>query len=218
MEPHVQVREMTAVLPLCPFPSLHWWALARRGAAFDPHESYQKQTMRNRIRIAGPQGPQIITFAVQHSPDSKSWPQLSSHISPKNSWKAIRTAYGNSPFFEHFEEELEALWEQGLPYSESDEKHLQAWAWKTIQWTQKTCGWTFENQVCSESPSFGSCSIDLREKAQLEGVGWNFVRYPQLFESQFSFIPGCSILDGLFIIGPSELNRQLDQLTGLHPS
>ena len=209
---------MTAVLPLCPFPALHWWAMANNGAVIDPHESYHKQSQRNRIQIAGPQGRQIITFAVQHPENSKSWPQLSAHISAKHSWKTLQTAYGNSPFFEHFEDELHALWMEGLPCYSTDQKSLQEWAWKTIHWTNQTCGWTTKNNVSSSSPPFDQGSIDLRLKKQLDGAGWYFRRYPQLFEAKHGFVSGCSILDSLFIMGPDELNQQLDQLVALHSS
>ena len=108
-------------------------------------------------------------------------------------------------------------WE-GLPCYSTDQKSLQEWAWKTIHWTNQTCGWTTKNNVSSSSPPFDQGSIDLRLKKQLDGAGWYFRRYPQLFEAKHGFVSGCSILDSLFIMGPDELNRQLDQLVALHSS
>ena len=134
------------------------------------------------------------------------------HFSPKG-W-TLRP----HPFFEHFEDELHALWMEGLPCYSTDQKSLQEWAWKTIHWTNQTCGWTTKNNVSSSSPPFDQGSIDLRLKKQLDGAGWYFRRYPQLFEAKHGFVSGCSILDSLFIMGPDELNRQLDQLVALHSS
>ena len=99
---------------------------------------------------------------------------------PNTVGKTLQTAYGNSPFFEHFEDELHALWMEGLPCYSTDQKSLQEWAWKTIHWTNQTCGWTTKNNVSSSSPPFDQGSIDLRLKKQLDGAGWYFRRYPPI--------------------------------------
>ena len=53
---------------------------------------------------------------------------------------------------------------------------------------------------------------NLRFKKVLSGEGWTFHRYAQVFEQQHGFIPGCGILDALFVLGPKELSHRLDDL------
>jgi len=210
MEPHVQARQVTGVLPLCPFPPLHWWVLARSGAYIDVNATYQKQSLQNRLVIAGPQGRQIITFPVGTS-DSSSNIFLSAHLPPRTMWRSLRTAYGGSPFFSFFEDELHDLWMKYLPSDAGDNKNLQSWSWASIRWTCKSCGWSVP---CSTktSPVIGTNSNDLRFKKSLSGDGWVFHRYRQMFEQKNAFIPGCSILDALFVLGPQELAIQLNDL------
>ena len=61
----------------------------------------------------------------------------------------------------------------------------------------------------------GLVSYDLRFKKALSGEGWTFHRYAQVFEQQHGFIPGCAILDALFVLGPQELSHRLDDLVTL---
>jgi len=215
--PHVQISEMTAVIPLAPFPPLHWWILALDGAVLDINAPFQKQTHRNRIKIAGPQGEQRITFATQSSPIESVSPLLSAHQKPQHSWRSIQTAYGNSPFFEHFAEDLNALWLGHLPREHEDAKPLSDWCWASIEWVAETCNWPLPSQA-SCAPAFQDSELDLREKRRLSGHGWTFHRYPQLFESKFGFIPGCSVLDAFFVLGPHELSRCLKELVSLDKS
>jgi len=208
---------MTAVVPLAPFPPLHWWVLALEGAYLDTNAHFQKQTYRNRIKIAGPQGDQIITFATQSNHSSRANPFLSAHQKPQHSWRSIQTAYGNSPFFEHFADELHALWIGYLPQNPADEKPLSDWCWVGIEWIANWCKWPLPRKA-ETIPEFQDSAFDLREKHRLSGSGWSFHRYPQTFESKSGFIPGCSVLDAFFVLGPQELSRRLNELVTLEKS
>lgn len=208
---------MTAVIPLAPFPPLHWWALALDGAALDIDSPFQKQTYRNRIKIAGPQGEQRITFATQNRTTESANPLLSAHQKPQHSWRSLQTAYGNSPFFEHFADELNALWLGYLPHQPEETKQLSDWCWASIEWVAETCNWPLPSHAKS-TPDFQDSALDLREKRRLSGHGWTFHRYPQIFESKLGFIPGCSVLDAFFVLGPHELSRSLNELVSLENS
>ncbi len=201
---------MNGLLPLCPFPPLHWWAVARHGGLIDSNTSYQKQSLQNRLVIAGPQGRQLITFPVSHS-KSGSDVRLSDHLPRMQAWRSLKTAYGGSPFFAFFEDELHALWTKHLPDRGEQNRELKAWSWASIQWVSEACHWPLPNST-DEAPRVGSAANDLRLKTALRGDGWTFHRYMQLFEQLNGFIPGCSILDALFVLGPQELSIRLDDL------
>lgn len=205
---------MTGVLPLCPFPPLHWWALAQQGAPIDAGATFQKQSLQNRLIIAGPQGRQVVTFPVS-SLEAGSPLLLSDHQSPMLAWRSLKTAYGGSPFFEFFEDELHALWMEYLPKKGERTKSLQSWSSASIKWVGATCGWTVSPSLDS-APPMGTITHDLRFKKALGGDGWSFQRYTQVFEQQHGFIPGCTVLDALFVLGPQELAHRLEDLAHPH--
>ena len=72
-------------------------------------ENFQKQTYRNRCIIASPNGALALTIPVTHDEgktlmrdirisDHGNWRRLH--------WNALQTAYGESPFFEYYADEL----------------------------------------------------------------------------------------------------------------
>ena len=207
----VQERQVTGCLPLCPFPPLHWWVLALQGAPIDAKAPYQKQTLRNRLVLSGPQGRHTLTFPVQRLTNKHASVMLSGHQAPIHAWRTLKTSYGNSPFFDLLEDELKQLWWQHLPVSDEHGKELNAWNRSTIQWMCELCDWPMPVEA-TESPALGATDWDLRLTQALRGDGWSFARYTQPFEPQHGFIPGCSIIDALFVLGPSGLRDGLFEL------
>lgn len=181
------------------------------GAPIDAHASFQKQTLRNRLVLSGPQGRQVITFPVQSQARASSEPLLSAHQAPIHPWRTLETAYGNSPFFEHFKDELYALWMEHLPQSEADRKALNDWNWVSIRWVCDLCGWPVPT-AASNAPAIGEVDLDLRMKHGLRGDGWTYHRYPQPFEPAHGFVAGCSVLDALFILGPHTVQTEIHRL------
>lgn len=210
MGPNVQAGPVTGCLPLCPFPPLHWWALAIQGAPVDAKASYQKQTLRNRLIISGPQGKQVISFPVQKTVRTSA-PILSAHHAPIHAWRTLETAYGNSAFFEHFKDEIFEMWMEFLPQSEADSKSLNDWNWATIAWVCEQCHWPIPQRT-EQAPEIGKVKHDLRERAPLRGENWTYHRYPQPFEPAHGFVPGCSVLDALFVLGPNVLQTEVHRL------
>ena len=81
-------------------------------------ESFQKQTLRNRCLIASANGVQALTVPVEHSAgnclvkdvrisDHGNWRHLH--------WNALRSAYGKSPFFDYYEDDLHPFFENINP-------------------------------------------------------------------------------------------------------
>ena len=219
MESHVPIGEMTAVLPMTPFPPMHWWHLATNGDGFvyEPAEDFRRQTMRNRMVISGPQGKTILSFPVQSNAEQITLPLLSAHISPSHSFRTLQSAYGGAPFFEHFEDELRTMWLKYLPNHGAEVKPLKAFNAATIEWVAELCRWTVIPDSI-EVPEFSASSKDLRDKHRLAGRGWNFSRYTQIFEGSNGFVPGCSILDALMTLGPSAVREQINFLATEAPN
>jgi hypothetical protein len=218
MEPDVQICKVTAILPLCPFPPLHWWFLAQGhhggAATIATHEPFVKQSFRNRLKLAQADGPFTVTFPVIPNKNNDDNPihqtLLSSHIKPVTLWRSLQTAYGSAPFFEHLAPDLEALWFEHLPQHQNDGKSLAAWSKATLHWMSTTCKWQLP-RFSTEPIPFQS-QLDLRERHNLRGQNWVFKRYRQLYDDRQPFIEGLSGLDALFVLGPQELNERLPEL------
>lgn len=217
MESDVQVGQVTAILPLCPFPPLHWWylALGHHGgiACIDPDDVYQKQTLRNRISIAGPNGHLMIPIPVEGNFQNMRTLDvgLSSHIRPVHSWRTIQTAYGGSPYYDLLKDELREIWFNFLPDFPDSEKKLGHFSMAGLEWVSELCHWTLP-PFLQKTPDDAGELLDLRKKLALKGNNWSFHRYTQLQEPRWGFISNLSVLDALFMIGPNELNRQLRTL------
>jgi len=208
---------MTAVLPLVPFPPLHWWFLATQchggKFAYEPPTKFVKQTLRNRMIISGPSGQIHLSFPIQKQSENKELPPLlSAHFRSVHSFRTLQSAYGGAPFFEHFEEDLRALWQAFLPGANENPKPLYAFNQATIDWVAQQCNWDLKPSS-QTPPTFAHSPIDLRCKSALAGAGWEFERYTQLFEAKNGFIAGCSILDALMTLGPTAVRQQIQFLT-----
>ena len=99
------------------FGSVSWYRqLIRLGLdAIDSTENYVKQTTRNHCIIATANGPQKLTVPVtitQH-PTPITQVRLSDHDNWRTKhWNAIATAYGQSPFFDYYADDLRPFFEQ----------------------------------------------------------------------------------------------------------
>lgn len=89
-----------------------WWysALLRGGAVIDCEENFQKQTLRNRCIINTSQGEQKLTIPVAGT-SSHHQKMCDTLISDHGNWRhqhwqALQTAYGNTPFFEYYQDYL----------------------------------------------------------------------------------------------------------------
>ena len=99
------------------FGPVQWYQkLYRHGEAMiEVCESFQKQTYRNRCLIATAQGVQALTVPVEGSKANRLVADL--RISDHGNWRhlhwnAIRSAYGDSPFFEFYADDLARFFEK----------------------------------------------------------------------------------------------------------
>ena len=85
------------------------------GARPDVARHYVKQTMRNRYTILSAQGPLTLTIPVK-SQDGLPMPyhaiSLENGNWPIKHWRTIQAAYGKSAYFEHYQDDLRALFQQ----------------------------------------------------------------------------------------------------------
>lgn len=170
---------------------------------FEVCDNYQKQTLRNRTYISSANGKLLLSIPVKFTQKKR---QLSSEIYIDHSekwglrhWKSIQSAYSNSPFYEHYCDELKPLFEQ-------KEDLLLTHNIKCITQINKC--------LDIEKPFYYSKSfeketkiLDLRAMAIVKNTHEiRLKNYLQVFESKHGFISNLSILDLLFNEGPNSLN------------
>ena len=119
------------LLPLRPFPPVHWWcASLAEGARLDIGEHYPKRTFRNRIILATASGPASLTIPVERRGGMPRPQAETSRVvaDADKLWRAVRTAYGAAPYFEEMAPELEVLFRRGP-------KSLGEWNQETLRWS-----------------------------------------------------------------------------------
>ncbi len=105
--------------PVSYFVKLYEYATSGR-IALEGCEHYIKQSYRNRCCILGPNGVQSLTIPVE-LPQGTKTPIREVRISEHGAWRhlhaqALRTAYGASPFFEYYADELMPFYERRYYY------------------------------------------------------------------------------------------------------
>lgn len=183
----------------------HYRLLARHPRIiFDTGEHYVRQSHRTRTRIVGPNGPQDISVQILHDHGNK-MPMREVRLSYAETWPqqqlhAIRSAYGNAPWFIHYIDEIEAvLLERHDRLIDLNLATLRL----GMRWLGLNTGFEVLDRFV-ESPS--SEHLDLRTalhpKKPLPPVLKAGPPYAQVFGLRHGFVPGCSIIDLVMNLGP----------------
>ena len=167
---------------------------------FEVHDSFQKQTYRNRCYIYGANGKLGLHIPVHHTQKNR---QNTSEILIDNSsnwqsihWKSLESAYKTSPFFEYYEHELVALFN-------TKKKSLLAFNLECIKVIN----------TCLDFDVNYSKSSDFKKETQHKDYRYlvnarkeskiKMSPYLQVFNNKYGFINNLSILDLLFNEGPN---------------
>ena len=189
--------------------------------ALEGCEHYIKQSYRNRCRILGPNGVQSLTIPVELLAGTKT-PIREVRISDHGEWRhlhaqALRTAYGASPFFEFYADELMPFYERRYTYLwdfNAELLHtLLAQLQLDLDWS------TTMDFLPPQLPEATSECCDLRytlspkQAAPLPGVQLRpYYQLHQLHLERMGFVEDLSILDLLFEMGPEALLVLRDSL------
>ena len=222
---------MTALLSTTYFGPVQWYQKLYRYdcVLIEQHETFQKQTYRNRCLIATTQGVQALTVPIEHSPLTIDHSPLTIDHSTTRSnngqrsmfnvqsirlsdhgewrrqhWQAIQSAYGESPFFEYYEDDLrpfftERRWDLLLDFNDAI--------------CQKMCELIdiHPNLKCTTeySKTQTSNQVDFRDvirpKHPLPDPDFCAKPYYQVFAQKHGFLPNLSILDLLLNMGPESI-------------
>lgn len=105
---------MTALLSTTYFGPVQWYQKLYRSEAaiIDADEPFMKQSFRNRCYIAAANGVQALTVPIEKARITRDV-RISDHGDWRRvHWNAITSAYGESPFFEYYQDDLRPFYER----------------------------------------------------------------------------------------------------------
>ncbi len=217
----------TAYLPSIAWCSAFWNA---DKVTLEAWEHYQKGSLRNRAHIAGPNGVQLLSIPLlkgknQQTPIREV--RIANHEQwQRQHWRAIKTAYGNAPYFEHYADGLEAFYEREYEFLFDFNLALMEFVllgklgWKGALGVSASFNPTPSPSPFGEGGNDGRFSgiLDTLVKEKVDGFGQGGEdsgayptpspspkggrgRYGQVFQEKHGFLPNLSILDLLLCCG-----------------
>ena len=107
---------MKALLSSTYFGPIQWYQKLNRydECLIERHESFIKQTYRNRMLIPTTNGPLALTIPTNHNTSlAMKDIRISDHANWRHvHWNALLSAYGESPFFEYYQDDIRPFYEK----------------------------------------------------------------------------------------------------------
>ena len=199
---------MSLLLSLAYLPNTQYFSklLTYGDITIEIHDTYQKQSYRNRATILGANGKLDLVIPVKRPQgnSTKTCDILIDYDMPwhRTHWKAIVSAYKNSPFFDIFEPELKPLFRK-------KEKYLIDWNLILIdallEMTSTKITYTSSTDfITPPSPDYDDFrdTIHPKKRMQAPDPSYKPAPYFQVFNDKFGHIPNLSFIDLLFNEGP----------------
>lgn len=174
----------------------------------EQHDSYSKQTYRNRCLIMGPNGLITLSIPVKKKRGVKNqlcdvridydtnWNKIH--------WRSLVASYGSSPFFEYMVDEIKPFYEKR--YEFLIDLNLQL-----IDFTLDFLGLNIPLINTDEFQAISSETdprhfIHPKKDQAMEDPDFLPGEYHQVFSDRLGFRPNLSILDLIFNVGPDALS------------
>ena len=159
---------------------------------------YQKQTYRNRTQIAGANGVLNLSIPIEKGVKGTRLVDQDVMISydemwQNNHWKSFVSAYQSSPFFEFYQDELEAVFFK-------KQKKLLDFNMDILQLIMDWLELDTQIKISTEQPLYnptGEALISAKKATSL-----HLPKYIQVFESKLGFISNLNALDLICCLGP----------------
>ena len=180
------------------------------------HESFIKQTYRNRMIIPTTNGPLSLTIPTNHDTSMAMKDiRISDHANWRHvHWNALMSAYGESPFFEYYQDDIRPFYEKKYEFlfdfnMEIMEKMIELLDIRPNVSVTDRYVLSEERRVKSEEYTSLEAQAQLntqmrdfrdviRPKKPLPDIEFEPKRYYQVYEQKHGFLPNMSILDLLF--------------------
>ena len=158
-------------------------------------ETYRKQTIRNHCNIYGPNGRQKLSIPVIKVHGNRTLTKDIRILNTQNwqsiHWRSIETAYNNSPFFLYYRDYFEPFYLKKFDFLLDFNTKLLEIIFMILR-VEKGIGFTdhFVNRLNNHH-------------------NFIFTPYTQVFSPKSGFIPGLSVIDLIFNLGPEATDHLL---------
>lgn len=177
---------------------------------FDENYPFKRSSFRNRTIISGARGPITLSIPIVGGRNVKStYKQV--EIDYNNNWqrdhfRSLSTAYGNSPFFQFYKNEIEQLYR-------NQPKFLYDWNILCLEWIFKKMKIPIRlgvAQTMTHQSLRDGLAIEYTPQNYGKVDGNTIFQYTQVFQDKTGFLPNLSILDMLFNVGPEAYEHLLN--------
>ncbi len=193
-------NEKTVLLSIAYLPPVSWFSLLLKyPVRIEKHETYQRQSYRNRCLIYSERG--VLPLSIPVSKPNGNHSLITDVVIYngekwyQNQWRAFQSAYEASPYFLYYKDEFQDFYTGGFDNLFDYDKQL----------ILKTCELLgiqpqlYYTEKFEKSPA---STYDLRNFfTPKKSVCSSFTKYIQVFSSRHGFLPDLSILDLLFNLG-----------------
>ena len=196
---------MEALLGTTYFGPIQWYQKLYRAehVQIEQWESFQKQTYRNRCLIATTNGIQALTFPIERgtSPLIKDI-RISDHGNWRHlHWNALQSAYGESPFFPYYQDDIRPFFEKRWDYLLEFNEAIREKMCELIDIQPKV---SYTERYVS-SPIIKDFRSAINPKHPEPDADFTPKPYYQVYQQKQGFLPNLSILDLLFNMGPESI-------------
>jgi len=186
------------------FGPVQWYQKLHRAETVDIEqwESFQKQTYRNRCEIATTQGIQALTVPIIRgtSPLMKDI-KISDHGNWRHlHWNAIKSAYGESPFFDYYQDDIRPFFEKRWDYLLDFNEAIRETMCELVDIKLKV-GYT----TAYQQAAIADFREGINPKHPAPDPDFTPKPYYQVYAQKHGFLPNLSILDLLMNMGPESI-------------
>ena len=184
------------------------------------YEHFIKQTYRNRCLIATTQGVQALTVPIERGSGDKCLIKdlrISDHGNWRHlHWNALMSAYGESPFFEYYVDDIRPFFEKRWDYLFDFNLEITQVLCELLDIHPKIV--LTEEFLPLETETIHHTDYDdfrnaIRPKHPMNDPDFTQKKYWQVYQQKLGFLPNMSVLDLLFNMG-NESIFFLDILNG----
>ena len=196
MGTNIQMDSINTVFPTAYFPSIEYLKayFSEPGSHIEIHETYPKQTIRNRCEILSSNGIQRMTVPVIRVHGSKTKTkdiEIEMGKWQNDHWRAIQSAYAAAPYFEDYAEDIHHI-------IYKSPKHLIALNENILEFI---CGILDMPFKAKHTTTYAIAQHNDSRNTDFM-TRTNMKKYQQVFGYDREFTPNLSVIDLLFNEGP----------------